>query len=75
MNGLRRCGTYTHWNTTNKREWNNATCSNMDATTDYHTKWSKSERDRQIPYDVTFMWNLKYGTNDTIYTTETNSET
>ena len=26
---------------------------------DYHTKWSKSERERQILYDITFMWNLK----------------
>ena len=26
---------------------------------DYHTKWSKSERERQISYDVTHMWNLK----------------
>ena len=34
-------------------------CSNMDATRDYHTKWSKSERDRQISYDITYMWNLK----------------
>ena len=43
-----------------KKEQNNAICSNMDATRDYHTKWSKSER--QIPYDITYMWNLKYGT-------------
>ena len=21
---------------------------------------SKSERERQIPYDITYMWNLKY---------------
>ena len=30
----------------------------MDATRDYHTKRSKSERERQIPYDTTYMWNL-----------------
>ena len=23
---------------------------------------SKSKRQRQIPYDITYMWNLKYGT-------------
>ena len=28
-----------------KKEPNNAICSNMDVTGDYHTKWSKSERD------------------------------
>ena len=30
-----------------------------------------SERERQIPYDITCIWNLKYGTNDHIYKTET----
>ena len=29
-----------------KREWNNAICSHMDATRDHHTKWSKSEKDK-----------------------------
>ena len=47
-----------------KKEWNNAICSNMGPTRDYHTKWSKSERERQIPYDITYMCNLKYDTND-----------
>ena len=36
-----------------KKEWNNAICSNMVATRDYHTKWSKSEKNMQIPYDIT----------------------
>ena len=31
-------------------------------------------RKRQIPYDITFMWNLKYGTNEQIYKTETHLE-
>ena len=42
------------------KEWNNAICRNMDVTRDYHNKWSKSERERQISYDITYMWNLKY---------------
>ena len=37
---------------------------------DYHTKRSKSERERQIPYDFTYMWNLKYDRNELIYETE-----
>ena len=53
---------------------NNAICSNMDATRDYHTKWSKSERERQILYNTTYMWNLKYSTNEPIYKTETDSQ-
>ena len=42
-----------------KKEWNNAICNNMDGPRDYHTKWSKSERERQISYDITYMWNLE----------------
>ena len=47
----------------------------MDAPRDYHTKWSKSERERQMPYDITYMWSLKYDTNEPIYETETESGT
>ena len=50
-----------------KKEWNNAICSNMDGPRDKYTKWSKSERERQIPYDITYMWNLKYDANELIY--------
>ena len=46
----------------------------MNATRDYHTKWSKSERGKQIPY-ITYMWNLKYDPNEPIYETETESRT
>ena len=58
-----------------KKEQNNAICSNMDATRDDHTKQSKSERERQIPNDITYTWNLKYDTNELIYKTETDSQT
>ena len=54
-----------------KKEWNNAICSNMDRTRDDHTNWSKSDRERQISYAVTQMWNLKYGANEPVYETET----
>ena len=58
-----------------KREWNNAMCSNLDGPRDDHTKWSKSNRGRQILYDITYMWNLRNNTNESIYQTETDSET
>ena len=45
-----------------KKVWNNAISSNMDGPGDYHIKWSKSDRERQIPYDITYMWNLKCDT-------------
>ena len=53
--------TYTHTHHgisfSHKKEWNNAICSNLDEPRDYHTKWSKSERERQIY--ITYMWDLK----------------
>ena len=52
-----------------KKEQNNAICSNTDATRDYRTKQSKSERERQILYDITYVWSLKYDTNEHIYET------
>ena len=53
----------------------NTICSNMNGTKRYHTKWSKTERERQISYDITYMWDLKYNTNEPIYKTETDSQT
>ena len=35
----------------------------------------KSEKERQIPYDITYMWNQNYGTNEPVYKTETDSQT
>ena len=32
-------------------------------------------RKRQLPYDITYMWNLKYDTNELINKTETDSQT
>ena len=31
----------------------------MDIPWGYYAKWSKSDRERQIPYDLTYMWNHK----------------
>ena len=43
----------------------------MYGTRDSHTEWSKPEIKRQIPYDITYLLNLKYGTDDPIYKPET----
>ena len=57
-----------------RKEWNNAICSNMDGTRDYHTEWSKSEK--EVSYDITYMWNLKTkDTNELIYKIKTDSQT
>ena len=57
-----RCGTHIQWNITQslKKEWNNGICSNKDGLRDYQTKWSKSEKEIQISYNITHMWNLTF---------------
>ena len=58
-----------------KKELNNAICSHIDGPRAYHTKWSKSDSERQISPDITYMWNLKNDTNEPAYKTETDSQT
>ena len=36
---------------------------------------SEVESERQIPYDITYMWNLNYDINEHICETETDSRT
>ena len=36
---------------------------------------SQSDRERQIPGDIPYTWNLKYDTNEPIYKTDTDSDT
>ena len=43
----------------------------MDGPRDYHTKWSKSDRERQIICDIT-LCGIKNNTNESIYKTEIN---
>ena len=50
-------------------------CSNMDGPSDCQTGWSKSDRKRQIPYAIAYVWNLKKCTNELIYETATESQT
>ena len=46
----------------------------MNGPRDYHTKRSKSERERQIPYDITCMWNPKYDTDQHFNETKADSQ-
>ena len=47
----------------------------MDATRDSHAKGTKSERERHMPYDITYMCNLQYGKNESVYRKETDFQT
>ena len=33
-------------------------CTSMDGTGEHYAKWNKPGSERQIPYDLTFKWNL-----------------
>ena len=37
----------------------NAICKDIDGLRDCYIEWSKLERERQLLYDTTYMWNLK----------------
>ena len=42
-----------------KREGNFAICNTTDGPEEYYAKWNKSDRERHLLYDITYMWNLK----------------
>ena len=42
-----------------KKKWNWIICSEVDGPRVCHTEWGKSEREKQIPYANTCIWNLK----------------
>ena len=42
-----------------KKEGNPAICDYMDKAWGHYGKWNKLDRERQILYDITYMWNLK----------------
>ena len=42
-----------------KKKWNWVICGELDGPIVCHTEWSKSKREKQIPYANTCIWNLK----------------
>ena len=36
---------HTQWDISHKNEWNNAICNSMNEPRDYHSNWSKSDKD------------------------------
>ena len=61
MSGLKSCGTFTQWNTTQplkRKSYLLQFCNSMDGSGEYYAEWNKPVRERQIPYAFTYMWNL-----------------
>ena len=57
-----------------KKEWDNAIYSNMDGPRDYHTKWSKSDKDTYHLISLTCRIE-RNDTNELIYKTKKDSQT
>ena len=47
----------------------------MDGPRDYHSMWSKSDRESQLAYDITYVEPKKNNTNEFICKTETDLQT
>ena len=42
-----------------KKEWNSVICRDIYRPRDCHLKSNKSEREKQVSYNITYMWNLE----------------
>ena len=66
---------FLHWGLILSIKSGGQICTNMGGPRDYYTKWSKSDREKQILYDIMYMWKLKYDPNELAYKTEIDSQT
>ena len=59
MSGLKNCGTFTQWNSMQQKEGTYTLCDSMDGSGEHYAKRSQIfVSERQIPYDLTYKWNL-----------------
>ena len=59
-----------------QKEWINAICCHMDRPREYHTKWTKQDRQSKISYDIAYMCNKKKkDTSELICITEIDPQT
>ena len=47
-----------------KKEWNLAICNNVSEARGCCAEWNKSDQERQMPYEFTYMRNLKNKINE-----------
>ena len=52
-----------------------ADIGSMDRLREYYAQWNKSDREQQMLYDFTYMWNIKNETKEFIYKLEVDSRT
>ena len=64
---------YTHTGILFSHKKMNLAICDMDGPWERYAKWNKSDRERQISYDFTYMQNPKKNTNESIYKTDTDS--
>ena len=58
-----------------KKEQNWVICRDVDGPGVCHTEWSKPDREKQISYDITYMWHIKKDTNEIVHKTEIDPQT
>ena len=59
MSGSKNYGSFTQWNTMQQKERRSYYPSNsMDGTGEHYAKRNKPGGEGQIPYDLTFNWNI-----------------
>ena len=46
-----------------KNGWDLTIYDNIDRPRECYAKWNKSDREKQIPHDFTYMWQIKYKIN------------
>ena len=56
--GSKNYGTFTGWNTTQKKERRSSYPSQQHGSGEHYAKWNKPGSEGQIPYDLTFNWNI-----------------
>ena len=42
-----------------KKKSNCAICRDVEGPRDCYTEWNKSEREKQVSYNIAYMWNLE----------------